>query len=138
MKNQNELTKTIQELRKIAKDFADRAYSPYSQVKVGAAILSSKGKTYGGCNIENSSYGGTVCAEQVAILKAISEGEKKINLVYIYTREGWPPCGICRQMMSEFASSGLKIIIGDITGKESLLDFKKEILPLAFTPKHLK
>lgn len=138
MKIKKDLQNVIKEMREVAKDFALRAHSPYSHAKVGAAVLTSKNKIFGGCNIENSSYGGTVCAEQVAILKAISEGQKELLLIYIYTTAGWPPCGICRQIMSEFSAKNFKVIIGDSKGKESLFDFKKEILPLAFTPTHLK
>ncbi len=94
------------------------------------------GSVYQGCNIENSSYGGTVCAERVAIWKAISEGHKQIKRVYVYTDAGWPPCGMCRQVMSEFAAPDLEIVIGDKDGKEKVLKFK-DLMPLAFTPEHL-
>ena len=125
------------DLRKIAKDASKKAHSPYSKAKVGSAIKMTSGHIYDGCNIENSSFGGTVCAERVAIWKAISEGEKSIEKVYVYTKDGWPPCGLCLQVMSEFASKNLEIIIGNESGEEKTLKFK-ELLPNAFTPENLK
>ena len=82
----------------------EKAYAPYSQFSVGAAILTNDGHIYSGCNIENASYGGTVCAERVAIWKAVSEGQPKISAILITTREDRfiPPCGFCRQIISEF------------------------------------
>jgi cytidine deaminase len=97
----------------------------------------TSGNVYDGCNIENSSFGGTVCAERVAIWKAISEGEKSIDKVYVYTKDGWPPCGLCLQVMSEFAGKNLEIIIGNEKGEEKMHKFK-ELLPNAFTPENLK
>lgn len=125
------------DLRKIAKDASKKAHSPYSKAKVGSAIQMTSGNVYDGCNIENSSFGGTVCAERVAIWKAISEGEKSIDKVYVYTKDGWPPCGLCLQVMSEFAGKNLEIIIGNEKGEEKTLKFK-ELLPNAFTPENLK
>lgn len=120
-------------LRELAIKTSKFAHSPYSKALVGAAIEMDDGSVYGGCNVENSSFGGTTCAEQVAIFKAISEGKKLIKRVYVYTQAGWPPCGICRQIMSEFAGPEMEVIIGDHTGKESVHSLK-ELLPLAFTP----
>lgn len=122
-----------QKLRDLAVKSAANAHSPYSSVKVGAAIETEDGTLYGGCNVENSSFGGTTCAEQVAIFKAISEGKKQIKRVYVYTQAGWPPCGICRQIMSEFALPEMEVIISDGNGKESVTSLK-DLLPLAFTP----
>jgi cytidine deaminase len=124
------------DLRKLALAAAQHSHSPYSHAKVGSAIVMEDGSVFQGCNIENSSFGGTVCAERVAIWKAISEGHKQIKRVYVYTDAGWPPCGMCRQVMSEFAAPDLEIIIGDKAGKEQILKFK-DIMPLAFTPEHL-
>jgi len=123
-------------LRTLASEAAKHAYSPYSKAQVGSALLTSEGKAYSGCNIENASYGGTVCAERVAIFKAISEKKVKIEKIYVYTKEGWPPCGMCRQVMSEFASPNLEIIIGDEAGKETVMKFK-DLMPLSFTPDYL-
>lgn len=89
-----------------AKKYLRNAHSPYSHVKVAAAVLMNNGKIYGGCNIENASYGGTICAERVAITKAISEGAKTIKSILVVTnqKEIWPPCGLCRQVIAEFAT----------------------------------
>jgi cytidine deaminase len=124
-------------LREKAKEASLNAYSPYSSAKVGSAIEMSDGSIYTGCNIENASYGGTICAERVAILKAVSDKKIQIEKVYVYTKEGWPPCGMCRQVMSEFASPTLEIIIGDELGVESNIKFS-DLMPLSFTPSHLK
>jgi cytidine deaminase len=104
---------------------------------VGSAVETEDGTIYGGCNIENSSFGGTVCAERVAIWKAVSDGHQKIKRVYVFTNEGWPPCGLCRQVMSEFATEDLEIIIADRLGNETIKKFT-ELMPLAFTPQHLQ
>lgn len=125
------------ELRRKAKKASERAYSPYSQAKVGSALLTESGKIFSGCNIENSSFGNTICAERVAIFKAVSQGEKKIKKIYVYTKDGWPPCGSCRQVMTEFASENLQIIIGRENGKESVHTLEN-LLPLAFDQKHFE
>ncbi len=124
-------------LREKAKEASANAYSPYSKALVGSAIEMSDGSIYSGCNIENASYGGTICAERVAILKAVSEKKMQIKKVYVYTKEGWPPCGMCRQVMSEFASPDMEVIIGNVEGKETSMKFK-DLMPLSFTPEHLK
>jgi len=126
-----------QTLREKAKAQSQHAYSPYSKAKIGSALETSDGKIFAGCNIENSSYGGTVCAERVAIWKAMSEnGATKIKRIYVYSKDGWPPCGLCRQVMSEFADENMEVIIGDEKGTEKIFKFK-ELLPLSFTPDYL-
>ena len=126
----------IKQLRTEAEKASKLAYSPYSTAKIGAAVLTKNGKIYSGCNIENSSYGGTVCAERVAMWKAVSEGHTTFTKIYVFSKDGWPPCGMCRQVMSEFASPDMDVIIGDGAGKETVMKFK-EIMPLAFTPDKL-
>ncbi len=123
-------------LRTEALRSAQQSHSPYSRAQVGAALETEDGTVFGGCNIENSSFGGTVCAERVAIWKAVSEGHRRLKRIYVYTDAGWPPCGLCRQVMSEFAGPELEVIIGDKNGdvKRTTL---KELLPMAFTPDHL-
>ncbi|MBT3583540.1 MAG: cytidine deaminase [Halobacteriovoraceae bacterium] len=125
----------ISQLRETAKKAAAKAYSPYSKVQVGAALLTENG-TFSGCNIENASYGATICGERVALFKAVSEGATKLQAIYLYTKEGWPPCGMCRQVLNEFAGSELTIIIGDEAGKEDITTLS-DLLPLAFRPGHL-
>jgi len=126
-----------QDLRLKAQKASEEAYSPYSKVNVGAAVETSEGDIYSGCNIENASFGGTVCAERVAIWKAVSEGKKELKKIYVYTDDGWPPCGLCLQTMSEFSSPELKIIMGDKDGKETTKTLK-DLLPFAFTPQHME
>lgn len=124
-------------MRDLAQDASTRSHSPYSKAKVGSAVMTDDGTIFQGCNIENSSFGGTVCAERVAIWKAVSEGHKKLKKIYVYTVDGWPPCGMCLQVMTEFSSLDLEITFGDKAGKE---ETKKlgELLTHAFTPEHLK
>ena len=120
-------------LRQLAIEASQNSHSPYSNAKVGSALITESGNYFYGCNVENSSFGGTVCAERVAIWKAISEGEQKIQKIYIYTKQGWPPCGFCRQVMSEFSDENLEVVIGDEKGQETSMKFK-ELMPLAYTP----
>lgn len=124
------------DLRLLAIDASTRSHSPYSKANVGAALETEDGKIFQGCNIENASYGGTVCAERTAIWKAVSEGHKKIKKIYVYTKDGWPPCGMCLQVMTEFADGNLEITIGNADGKETKTKLK-ELLTHAFTPDHL-
>ena len=87
-----------------AKKAREKAYAPYSRFRVGAAALTSSGKIFTGCNVENASYGLAICAERVAVSKAISEGEKKITAVAVFAGKGVrvSPCGACRQFICEF------------------------------------
>ncbi len=124
-------------LRDSAKKASESSHSPYSKARVGSAVETSDGKVYPGCNIENASFGGTVCAERVAIWKAVSEGHKTMKKIYVYTKDGWPPCGMCLQVMTEFASPDLEITIGNETGQETTKKLK-DFLPLAFTPANMK
>ena len=115
------------------------SYSPYSNFKVGASILCDASKVFSGCNVENASYGGANCAERTAIFKAVSEGYKKIHaLCVVGSNEDYTyPCGICRQIMVEFAyDSNIPIIIAkDIENyKVHSLD---EIIPFGFTKNNL-
>ena len=121
----------------------ERSYSPYSGFSVGAALLTAEGHIYGGCNIENAAYPVTVCAERVAMSKAVSEGEYKFRAIAIAGgKEKVPelysyPCGSCRQFMREFCDSGTFVVI---TAK-SLEDFRiytlEELLPNSFGPESL-
>lgn len=113
-----------------------RAYAPYSHYQVGAALLTTSGLVFTGCNVENASYGLTICAERAAIFKAVSEGEQHFKTLALCLESGGSPCGACRQVMHEFAP-GLQILIGDPEGRllnETTLD---RLLPDAFGPKNL-
>jgi cytidine deaminase len=125
------------DLRDPAQDASTRAHSPYSKALVGAAVETADGKIYTGCNIENASFGGTVCAERVAIWKAVSDGHMKMKRIYVYTQDGWPPCGMCLQVMTEFSDGNLEITFGDQKGKETTRKLK-ELLTHAFTPDHME
>ena len=116
-----------------AKEASKKSYSPFSKFAVGACVLTGSGKIYSGCNIENSSFGMTICAERCAIFKAISEGEKEILAIAIYSpnEDDCYPCGACRQVMYEF--QGEKEI-DIITEQENNLNIKKlsDFLPYGF------
>lgn len=112
------------------------AYVPYSKFPVGAALLTRSGKIYTGCNVENASYGLTVCAERVAIWKAISEGETEFVALAVATNIGGSPCGACRQVMAEFAPD-MPVLVADLSGQATATSVA-ELLPLAFTPQHLQ
>lgn len=107
------------------------SYSPYSNFKVGAALLTKSGKVYTGCNIENTSYSPSCCAERVAFYKAISEGEKEFEAIAITgTNNPCYPCGVCRQVIKEFCSDDFKIYLLD---DENVVSYTlKEILPYSF------
>ena len=115
-----------------AKEARKNAYAPYSKFKVGAALLGKSGKIYTGCNVENATYGATICAERTALVKAISEGERKFTKIAIVAsmKEPCPPCGICRQMLYEFAPN-LGIIMTNLRGKTKIMKIK-DLLPNAF------
>jgi len=116
-----------------AKEARENAYVPYSNFPLGAAILTKEGKIFTGVNIENSSYGLTICAERAAIFNAISQGYKNIIALALVsdTDEPVTPCGACRQVMSEF-SSDIKIIMCNLEGKEKIISSNK-LLPGAFS-----
>jgi cytidine deaminase len=116
----------------------ENSHSPYSGLKVGAALRTSDGRIYSGCNVENSSYGGTICAERTAITKAISEqGKIQIAEILVVTDASppWPPCGICRQVIAEF---GAPVVHSTNLRGEILSESFDAIFPRAFTPGHLK
>lgn len=114
-----------------AKEAMEYAYACYSNFKVGAALLTKSGKVYNGCNIENASFGATICAERVAYSKAISEGEKQFEKIAIVSSRGvfTYPCGICRQFMSEFGTD-IEIVVEN--GSEIKVCTLHELLPNAF------
>lgn len=112
------------------------SYSPYSNYPVGAAIRTKSGKIYTGVNIENAAFPQTMCAERVAIFKAVSEGEMEFDVIAVVTKNGGSPCGGCRQVMAEF---GLDALVLFADGEGNLLKelTVAELLPEAFTPAHL-
>ncbi|ERK56225.1 cytidine deaminase [Gemella bergeri ATCC 700627] len=132
-------------LMKEAIKAADYAYVPYSNFRVGAAILADNGVIYTGCNIENASYSPTNCAERTAIFKAVSEGVRNFKKIAIVggKKDGdlnpyCPPCGVCRQVIAEFAEKDFKMLLGDSPDNYTVYNFFEEVLPLSFTSKDLK
>ena len=123
------------ELLNQALEARNYSYSPYSKYKVGAALLTKSGKVYTGCNIENVGHSAAVCAERTAIFKAVSEGETDFAAIAVATENGGSPCGVCRQVMREFASD-LIVIIGDVTGQYQVL-MLSDLLPYSFGPENL-
>jgi len=119
-------------LLKIAEEARLKAYVPYSKFKVGAALLTKEGKIYTGCNIENASFGLTICAERVAIFKAVSEGSTQFEALAVICDSSKPcfPCGACRQIISEFGNE-TSIIISNLKGKIKISNIN-ELLPDAF------
>jgi len=111
------------------------SYSPYSHYKVGAALLTKSGKIYTGCNIENAGYTASVCAERTAIFKAASQGEREFEAIAVATSNGGAPCGVCRQVMREFAPN-LTVIIGSTNGQSQVLTLP-DLLPYSFGPDNL-
>ena len=118
-------------LRQRAKEVMARAYAPYSRFFVGACLVAEDETLYCGCNVENASFGGTVCAERVAIFNMVSGGRRRFSTLYVYTQEGSPPCGLCLQVMGEFASREARIIMGAMSGREKAVALG-ELLPMAF------
>ena len=127
---------TIARLVEAARLARQAAYAPYSHFAVGAAILTRSGQVVTGCNIENASFGLTVCAERVAIWKAVSEGETNFLALAVVTSIDGSPCGACRQVMAEFALDML-VIIADLQQVHRIATVA-ELLPGAFTPNDLR
>ena len=124
------------DLLKIAADARDTAYAPYSQFRVGAALLAENGEVFTGCNVENASYGLTLCAERTAVVGAVAAGVQTFSAIAISVSGGAFPCGACRQVLNEFNPT-LKVYLGDETGRlivETTLD---TLLPNAFGPENL-
>lgn len=113
------------------------AYAPYSNYSVGAALLSESGEIFTGVNVENAAFPSSICAERVAITKAISEGKQRFVLLAVVTKQGGMPCGACRQVISEF-SSNLPIVVGDFEGNIVQETTISSLLPYSFGAEDLK
>lgn len=125
----------IEDLVAEAKAVQTRAYTPYSHFAVGAALLAHSGVVYTGCNVENASYGLTICAERNAIAHAVACGERTFEAIAIVTENGVTPCGACRQVLAEFSPTIL-VILMDGRGTQRRYRLT-ELLPDAFGPEHL-
>jgi len=126
-----------QTLINLANDARQHAYVPYSKYPVGAALRTKTGRIFTGVNVENAAYPQTMCAERVAIFKAVSEGEKEFEAISVVTENGGSPCGGCRQVLAEFGLETL-VLIANKKGELVKEMTVKELLPAAFTPEHLK
>ena len=121
------------ELIGLAREARARAYAPYSNFAVGAALLGASWRVYTGCNVENVSYGLTICAERVAVGKAVSEGEREFIAVAVVTQNGASPCGACRQVLSEFGPD-MQVVIARAEGDEYEVYSLQELLPRQIDP----
>ena len=130
------------ELIKLALEARKNSYSPYSDFKVGAALLTKSGKVYTGCNIENAAFGPTVCAERTALFKAVSEGEQEfVRIAVAGGKNDIPdsyafPCGVCRQVLAEFCGADFEIISA-VSPEDSVSRTLSEMLPDSFGPGNL-
>jgi cytidine deaminase len=127
-----------QRLLSVAAEVRLKAYAPYSGYQVGAALLAQSGRIYGGCNVENASYGASICAERVATVRAIAEGETEFLALAVVADSPEPgsPCGICRQFLAEFAPQ-LHLILANLDGK-SRSGSLAEYLPYAFNKDYFR
>ncbi len=135
--------KLIEEMIEIAIEQLAFSYTPYSDFRVGAALLTKEGKIYTGCNIENAAYGPTNCAERTAFFKAVSEGVKEFDAICIVggnhgiLTEYASPCGVCRQVMMEFCDPETFQVILAVSKEQYQVFTLKELLPLGFGPNNL-
>ena len=120
-----------EELVRLAREVRRQAYAPYSDFRVGAALLGVSGRAYTGCNVENISYGLTVCAERVALFKAVSEGERKFRAIAVVTANAASPCGACRQVLSEFEPN-LEVVIAREDSEDYEIFSLRDLLPRSF------
>ncbi len=126
-----------QSLIDLANEARKRAYVPYSNYRVGAALRTKSGRLFTGVNVENAAYPTTMCAERVAVFKAVSEGEKDFEVIAVVTDNGGSPCGGCRQVLAEFGLDTI-VLIANGEGKLVTQTTVSGLLPEAFTPKHLE
>jgi len=126
-----------QALIDLANEARRRAYAPYSKYQVGAALRTASGRIYTGVNIENAAYPTSICAERVAVFKAVSEGETKFEVIAVTTPNGGAPCGSCRQVLAEFGLNTV-VLIADGRGRLMKETSVGELLPDAFRPDDLK
>jgi len=120
-----------------ARQAREHAHAPFSEFRVGAAVRTKSGRIFGGCNVENASYGLTICAERVAIFKAISEGEREFSAIAVVTDADQltPPCGACRQIIWEFCGD-VPVILANLNGKVEH-DRSSKLLPRPFDSSNL-
>lgn len=125
-----------QKLIAAAIDARQWAYAPYSNYRVGAALLTASGRIYDGVNVENAAYPHTICAERVAVFKAVSEGEREFTAIAVVTENGGTPCGSCRQVLSEFGGETV-VYVANTNGSLVMDTTVADLLPGAFGPSDL-
>jgi cytidine deaminase len=127
----------FQNLAAAARAASEQAYCPYSNFRVGAAVLTEDGAVFSGCNVENASYGLTICAERAAVFHAAAKGHRSIVAVAVYTPTTFPtsPCGACRQVINEFGPEAEVVSVCD--GPQKIHSKLSELLPHAFGPQNL-
>lgn len=135
MSNLSEEERTA--LIELANEARRRAYAPYSHYHVGAALRTKSGRIFTGCNVENAAYPTSMCAERVAVFKAVSEGEREFEVIAVVTSNGGTPCGGCRQVLAEFGLDTV-VLIADGQGRLVQETSVGGLLPGAFTPGDLK
>ena len=126
-----------QSLIDLANEARRHAYAPYSGYTVGAALRTQSGRIFTGVNVENAAYPTTICAERVAVFKAVSEGERAFDVIAVVTANGGAPCGGCRQVLAEFGMETI-VLIGNGDGRLLKQFTVARLLPEAFSPDHLK
>ena len=128
-------TEEIDRLVALAAEARKAAYVPYSHFPVGAALRGEDGAVFTGCNVENASYGLTICAERNAVAHAVAKGAQRFDTIAVVTENGVTPCGMCRQVLAEFGPA-MTVIVADVAGNKRLYNLA-ELLPAAFTPAQL-
>ena len=131
-----QIREDYKQLIELAVEARRRAYAPYSNYRVGAALRTKTGKVYTGVNVENAAYPASICAERVAVFKAVSEGEVEFEVIAVVTDTGGSPCGSCRQVLAEFGLDTI-VLIADGNGKLIRVASVDELLPEAFQAHHL-
>ncbi len=126
----------IDHLLELAAKARSAAYVPYSHFAVGAALRADDGTIYTGCNVENASYGLTICAERNAVAHAVAEGARRFDAVAVVTENGVTPCGMCRQVLAEFGPE-MTVVVADTAGNRRFFSMQ-DLLPAAFTPAQLE
>lgn len=123
----------LEELIEVARSAREKAYAPYSKFQVGAAVETCEGEVYSGCNVENSSYGLTICAERAALVKAISEGKRRFSRIVVIadTKIPVPPCGACRQVILELCGKDALVVMTNLNGEMESRRIE-DLLPLPF------
>ncbi len=127
--------KSFTELVSLAREEREKAYAPYSGFAVGAALRAKSGHIYGGCNVENASYGLSMCAERVAVFRAVCAGEREFEALAVISETLATPCGACRQVLAEFGLD-IQVMVADL-GEVRELHTLRDLLPAAFTPASL-